>query len=160
MTNGLHHYFWEVGIAHPRMVSGFFTADDLRRLKFIRENKKPLKDTPINKSIVDRSYQHEAIRRVGEAFDAGRRRALLVMATGTGKTRTTMGPPPASCRKRAEPRPILSTIRTSSARDFACILRITLPRWTFTVISLTSRSPAICLFKRPVTTRAITSLSI
>jgi hypothetical protein len=40
---------------------------------------------------VDRPYQHEAIRRVAEAFAAGRRRALLVMATGTGKTRTTLG---------------------------------------------------------------------
>ena len=40
---------------------------------------------------MDRPYQHEAIRRVAEAFAAGKRRALLVMATGTGKTRTTMG---------------------------------------------------------------------
>jgi type I restriction enzyme R subunit len=40
---------------------------------------------------VDRSYQHEAIRRVGEAFTQGKRKALIVMATGTGKTRTTMG---------------------------------------------------------------------
>ena len=91
MTNGLHHYFWEVGLAHPRMVAGFFTPDDLRRLKFIRDNRKPLKGAPINNAIVERSYQHEAIRRVAEVFEAGRRRTLLVMATGTGKTRTTMG---------------------------------------------------------------------
>ena len=44
----------------------------------------------INTSIVDRPYQHEAIRRVAESFAANKRRALLVMATGTGKTRTTM----------------------------------------------------------------------
>lgn len=91
MTNGLHHHFWEVGLAHPRAVAGFFSADDLQRLRFIREHKKPLKTVPINKTIVERAYQHEAIRRVAEAFEAGRRRALLVMATGTGKTRTTMG---------------------------------------------------------------------
>jgi type I restriction enzyme R subunit len=91
MTNGLHHFFWEVGLAHPRAVSGFFSPDDLNRLRFIRENKRPLKDIPINKQIVERAYQHEAIRRVAEAFEAGRRRTLLVMATGTGKTRTTMG---------------------------------------------------------------------
>jgi type I site-specific restriction endonuclease len=47
MTNGLHHVFWEVGLAHPRSIAGFFTADDLERLRFIREHKKPLKDTPI-----------------------------------------------------------------------------------------------------------------
>jgi type I restriction enzyme R subunit len=91
MTNGLHHYFWEVGVAHPRLVAGFFTPDDLKRLDFIRNNKTPLRNTPINKSIVERSYSHEAIRRVAEAFEGGKRRTLLVMATGTGKTRTTMG---------------------------------------------------------------------
>ena len=68
MTNGLHHFFWEVGLAHPRSIAGFFSPDDLRRLRFIREHKKPLKDTPINKTIVERAYQHEAIRRVAEAF--------------------------------------------------------------------------------------------
>src|SRR6266404_7228212 len=91
MTNGLHHFFWEVDLAHPRSIAGFFSPDDLRRLRFIRQHKKALKDSPINKNIVERAYQHEAIRRVAEAFEAGKRRALLVMATGTGKTRTTMG---------------------------------------------------------------------
>ena len=91
MTNGLHHYFWDVGLAHPRIISGFFTPDDLTRLKFIRNNKTSLKDGRINGTIVERPYQLEAIRRVAEAFEAGKRRALLVMATGTGKTRTTMG---------------------------------------------------------------------
>jgi len=91
MSNGLHTYFWDVDLAHPRMVAGFFTLDDLERLRFIREHHSALIDTPINNSIVDRSYQHEAIRRVAEEFTAGRRRALLVMATGTGKTRTIMG---------------------------------------------------------------------
>jgi type I restriction enzyme, R subunit len=91
MTNGLHHYFWEVGLAHPRSIAGFFSPTDLERLRFLREHKRPLQDFPINKRIVERPYQHEAILRVAEAFEAGRRRALLVMATGTGKTRTTMG---------------------------------------------------------------------
>jgi type I restriction enzyme R subunit len=83
MTNGLHHFFWEVGLAHPRAIAGFFSSEDLQRLRFIRQNKTPLKDAPINKKIVERSYQHEAIRRVAEAFESGKRRALLVMATGT-----------------------------------------------------------------------------
>jgi len=91
MSNGLNTYFWEVGLAHPRMVAGFFTLDDLQRLRFTRENQQPFASTPINNAIVDRAYQHEAIRRVAEAFTGGKRRALLVMATGTGKTRTTMG---------------------------------------------------------------------
>jgi type I restriction enzyme R subunit len=91
MSNGLHTYFWEVNQAHPRMVAGFFTPADLDRLRFIDNNRQPLVEVAIDNAIVDRPYQHEAIRRCAEAFASGRRRALLVMATGTGKTRTTMG---------------------------------------------------------------------
>jgi type I restriction enzyme R subunit len=90
MANGHETWFWELGQANPRLVAGFFTPDDLQRLKFLRQHRLPLADTPIDASIVDRPYQHEAIRRVAEAFAANKRRALLVMATGTGKTRTTM----------------------------------------------------------------------
>jgi type I site-specific restriction endonuclease len=87
MANGHDIWFWEVGLANPRLVAGFFTPDDLVRLTFLRQNGLPLAATAINSSIVDRPYQHEAIRRVAEAFAANQRRALLVMATGTGKSR-------------------------------------------------------------------------
>jgi type I restriction enzyme R subunit len=90
MTNGHETHFWELGLANPRLVAGFFTPEDLQRLLFIRQNGQPLAATSINTTIVERPYQHEAIRRVAEAFAANKRRALLVMATGTGKTRTTM----------------------------------------------------------------------
>jgi type I restriction enzyme R subunit len=90
MANGYDIWLWEVGLAHPRLVAGFFTPADLERLKFLRQNRRPLEATPINSSIADRSYQHEAIRRLAEAFAAYKRRALLVMATGTGKTRVAM----------------------------------------------------------------------
>jgi len=90
MANGHDIWFWEVGLANPRLVAGFFAPVDLERLKFLRQNRRPLEAIPINSSIVDRGYQHEAIRRIAEAFAANRRRALLVMATGTGKTRVAM----------------------------------------------------------------------
>jgi type I restriction enzyme R subunit len=90
MANGHDIWFWEVGLANPRLVAGFFVPADLERLKFLRQNRRPLEATPINSSIVDRPYQHEAIRRLAEAFAANKRRALLVMATGTGKTRVAM----------------------------------------------------------------------
>src|SRR5918996_889796 len=45
----------------------------------------------INPEIVDRHYQTRAIRRVAEAFEHDHdRKALLVMATGAGKTRTVI----------------------------------------------------------------------
>jgi type I site-specific restriction endonuclease len=90
MTNGAENFFWDLGSSSPRTVSGFFSADDLERLLFIRKHGTPLAIAGINKFIAGRDYQQEAIRRVSEAFMAGKRRALLVMTTGTGKTRTAM----------------------------------------------------------------------
>jgi type I restriction enzyme, R subunit len=91
LANGYNIYFVDVGISAKREIFGFFTREDLENLLYIRQNAKPLSSIEINNKIVDRVYQHEAIRRVGESFAQGKRNALIVMATGTGKTRTTMG---------------------------------------------------------------------
>ncbi len=91
MTNGHEIRFWNQGFENDRLVHGFFTLEDLKRLKRIREQQKSLATIPINPDITDRLYQQEAIRRVSVAFEEKKkRRALLVMATGTGKTRTAM----------------------------------------------------------------------
>jgi type I restriction enzyme R subunit len=90
MTNGYDIYFWDVGRASKRLVYGFFSPSDLENLLYIRQNQTPLSEAPINTDITDRAYQMEAIRRVCEAFEQGKRRTLLVMATGTGKTRVAM----------------------------------------------------------------------
>jgi type I restriction enzyme R subunit len=90
MTNGVDIYFLDKGAAPKRLVYGFFTPEDLERLLFLRQQAKALSSIEIDNVITDRVYQHEAIRRVCEVFDSGKRKALIVMATGTGKTRTTM----------------------------------------------------------------------
>lgn len=58
-----------------------------RRCRWGQSNPSP---GSINTRITDRAYQQEAIRRVSEAFEQGRRKALIVMATGTGKTRVAV----------------------------------------------------------------------
>ena len=90
MTNGQDIYFWDVGLANKRQVQGFFSPDDLDNLLYLRQNRVPLTATAVDPAITDRGYQIEAIQRVAEAFEQGRRKALLVMATGTGKTRVAM----------------------------------------------------------------------
>lgn len=90
LTNGLDTYFWDEQHAVPRLVAGFFTPEDLDRLLWLQQNAAPLGATLIDARIAGRLYQQEAIRRLCDAFAAGKRRALLVMATGTGKTRTTV----------------------------------------------------------------------
>ncbi|MCJ7433704.1 MAG: hypothetical protein MUO77_09485, partial [Anaerolineales bacterium] len=66
LANGLEIHFVDVGIAHKREVFGFFTREDLGNLLYIRQNAKPLSSIEINNEIVDRAYQHEAIRRVNK----------------------------------------------------------------------------------------------
>lgn len=89
-TNGHDIYFWNVGEYAPYKVYGFPTRADLERLAFIRENKTPLAEELINTEIAGRPYQIQAIRTVMEGIEQRRRKFLLVMATGTGKTRTTI----------------------------------------------------------------------
>lgn len=90
LTNGPTIWFWDSQQSAPREVSGFFTLYDIERLTFQREHRLDLNGITIDQHIVDRPYQHEAIRRVYEKISSGQRKFLLVMATGTGKTRTTI----------------------------------------------------------------------
>lgn len=86
-TNGFSTHFWDDTHYPPRTVFGFYTKDELQTLVNRRSQRHPLSNQPIP-SIADRYYQQEAIRATTEVFENSRRDALLVMATGTGKTRT------------------------------------------------------------------------
>lgn len=87
-TNGNDIYFWDTEKYPPRKVYGFPSKKDLERMLFLRSNEKPLSQELISRDISGRPYQIEAIRSVFENLDKGKRKSLLVMATGTGKTRT------------------------------------------------------------------------
>lgn len=91
LCNGDDIWFWDSVNYPDRPVAGFFSKEDMERLLFLQLNKQPLSSVKIKDSIVNRSYQIEAIRRIGEHIELRKKRkALLVMATGTGKTRTIM----------------------------------------------------------------------
>ncbi|MBC2711379.1 MAG: DEAD/DEAH box helicase family protein [Desulfosarcina sp.] len=89
-TNGLETYFWDLESYPPRKIVGFPTLDDLERFRYIRQHKKSLTDELINTAIAGRDYQIRAIRAVLEGIERKHRNFLLVMATGTGKTRTAI----------------------------------------------------------------------
>lgn len=89
-TNGHDIFFWDDTRYPPRKIYGFPTRGDLERLRFQNRERQALSSSLIDKNICDRPYQIEAIRRCLETFERGHRKALLVMATGTGKTRVTM----------------------------------------------------------------------
>lgn len=87
-SNGLETFFWDLENYPPRKVVGYPTRNDLERFQYIRRNRKPLTQELINTAIAGRDYQIRAIRSVLEGIEQQQRDFLLVMATGTGKTRT------------------------------------------------------------------------
>lgn len=73
----------------PRRLYAFHTEDDLERL-IQKRGRKDISDFSVKPSITDRPYQKMAIKAVCEWYNAKHRRGLLVMATGTGKTRVSI----------------------------------------------------------------------
>ncbi len=88
-TNGFETYIWHDDYS-ARRTSGFYTQDELQLIVDRRKLKKPLSNIEINEEITNRYYQKEAILAVCDAFSHNQRKALLVMATGSGKTRTAI----------------------------------------------------------------------
>lgn len=90
-TNGYEHWIWDDAAGYPpREIQGFYTDDELELMIQRRSSRLPLAKAAVNTDIAGRPYQTRAIRAIGDAFDRKQREALLVMATGTGKTRTVI----------------------------------------------------------------------
>jgi type I restriction enzyme R subunit len=90
-SNGYEHWMWDDLADPPRAVQGFYKKDELMLLVQRRTSRKKLAEAPVNGAIIERYYQTRAVRRVSASFEADhQRKALLVMATGSGKTRTVI----------------------------------------------------------------------
>jgi type I restriction enzyme R subunit len=95
-SNGFETYLWDDQFYPEREVQGFYDKDELQLLIERRQSRKDLRLFSVNKDIAGRAYQLEAIQRIAENTVSnlngklrGRaRQSLLVMATGSGKTRT------------------------------------------------------------------------
>jgi type I restriction enzyme R subunit len=91
VSNGYDIQIWDDAQGYPpRPLFGFYSKDSLQYLIYQRTAKKPLAQITIDPAITGRLYQIEAIRRVSERFTRNHRKALLVQATGTGKTRVAI----------------------------------------------------------------------
>ena len=89
-TNGYQTFLWDDLAYPPRQVAGFYKKDELASLIVRRGQRKPIDVKEVNDSIVERYYQKRAIGSIAEQLTQSHRRALLVMATGTGKTRVSI----------------------------------------------------------------------
>jgi type I restriction enzyme R subunit len=68
-TNGFEHWIWDDAAGYgPREIQGFYTRDELQLMIQRRDTRKPLADMPIDSAIVERHYQHRAIRAIDDAF--------------------------------------------------------------------------------------------
>jgi type I restriction enzyme R subunit len=90
-SNGYEHWIWDDTRYPPRQIGGFYKRDELELLIQRRTSRKTLGETRLNPAIAGRPYQQRAIRAIARHFEGdGERKALLVMATGSGKTRTVI----------------------------------------------------------------------
>ena len=90
-SNGYEHWLWDDANYPPRAVQGFYKKAELQLIVQRRTSRKPLASAEINPAIVERFYQTRGIRRIAESLEQDHdRKALLVMATGAGKTRTVI----------------------------------------------------------------------
>ncbi|MGE3343954.1 MAG: DEAD/DEAH box helicase family protein [Vicinamibacterales bacterium] len=90
-SNGYEHWIWDDAHYPPRAVQGFYKKAELELAIQRRTSRRPIAAAPVNEAIVERYYQTRAVRRVAESFEQDHdRKALLVMATGAGKTRTVI----------------------------------------------------------------------
>ena len=91
-TNGFDIFIWDDAQDYPpRQLFGFYSKDSLQYLVRQRQTKQPLETVKPKKEIIgERLYQIQAIQAVCERFTAKHRKALIVQATGTGKTRVAI----------------------------------------------------------------------
>jgi type I restriction enzyme R subunit len=96
-SNGFETYLWDDLFSPERQVQGFYSKDELQLLINRRATRTNLREFKVNTAIAGRAYQLEAIKRVAEntvsinkqgQLRSRARQSLLVMATGSGKTRT------------------------------------------------------------------------
>ncbi|MBB3974113.1 DEAD/DEAH box helicase family protein [Hansschlegelia beijingensis] len=91
LSNGYEHWIWDDLRYPPREIGGFYKRDELELAVQRRTSRKTLAETRLNLKIAGRPYQQRAIRAMAKSFEEhSERKGLLVMATGSGKTRTAI----------------------------------------------------------------------
>ena len=96
LTNGELIYFWDYTNDDARIVNAFYSRRDLERVIHLRGERKPLATIPIpdyymrqGEQRILRPYQQEAMKALDHAIELGKRRFLIALPTGTGKTDLT-----------------------------------------------------------------------
>jgi len=93
LSNGELIYFWDYEQEDARLINSFYSRRDLERLVVMRQGQKPLAAVPIPEHYSRRGqirevrrYQQDCMRALDHALSLGKRRFLIHLPTGTGKT--------------------------------------------------------------------------
>jgi type I restriction enzyme, R subunit len=138
-TNGYEVWMWNdrsPSPETPRPLAGFYSPDSLAHLHHKREHQQPLATIHPREDIIPgRLYQTRAFRNVLARFAQGNRKTLLVLATGTGKTRVAVAIGEALLRAGAARRILFLCDRTELRRQAAQAFNQFLPNQPQIVVS-------------------------
>ena len=139
-TNG--YQIWIIDqLGYPaRIIFGFHNIKELEYLMKLRQ-RGAISDLKINETISDRPYQKMAITNIAESFNLKRRKALLVMATGTGKTRTAISLVELLSRNRWIKNVLFLADRTALVTQAKRNFNKLLPDYTISVLSDKDKQP-------------------
>ena len=139
-TNG--YQIWIIDqLGYPaRQIFGFHNIKELEYLMKLRQ-RGSISDLTIDESISDRPYQKMAITKVAETFNQNRRKALLVMATGTGKTRTAISLVELLTRNKWIKNVLFLADRTALVTQAKRNFNKLLPNYTISVLSDKDKEP-------------------
>lgn len=133
-SNGYETYIIDRLGYPPKKIYGFHTEEDLNVL-IQRQNRKDITDLNINPDITDREYQKRSIRAICDHLNTKHRRGLLVMATGTGKTRVAISLTDVLMRNEWVKNVLFLADRTALVNQAAKNFTKLLPNVTTTILS-------------------------
>ena len=132
-TNGYDIFIID-GKYPPRKIAAFHTIDELDYL-IQKRDVTTIKDTSVDQDIAGRPYQTMAINAICDRFNNNYRRTLLVMATGTGKTRTAIALVELLFRNNWIKNVLFLADRTSLVRQAFKNFKKLLPDYSYNVVS-------------------------
>ena len=130
LSNGYSTEFVDDENGPSRPVGGVFSQDDLQRIMDRRKEAIDPRTVSVNQKVAGRYYQIEAIKAFCDDLWKGKRRGLLVMATGTGKTRVSAALADVLMRSRLVKNVLFLADRVELVRQAKSAYGEYYPEWT------------------------------
>ena len=131
VTNGFEIFIYENKNSIPRRIYGFYRKEELLKIIARRNKKITSNDISINEKIINRYYQERAVKKAIENYISGNRKSLLVMATGSGKTRVAISVVDCLSKLNMVKRTLFLADRVALVKQALNSFKNSLPDYTF-----------------------------